>query len=109
LNHIIEIDKISDGMVLADDILNSIGQIVLPAGVVLAEKHKIALKRFKINSVKIIGDDKEIDQESIDKAKNTVLSIMDWKPRNPQEKDLLEAVSLFRAHNKYEADREDNI
>lgn|GEM_PF-2369319 len=108
MNQIIEIDNIVDGMVLADDLVNSIGQIVLPSGSVLNPEHKQSLKRLNIRSVKIVGQKTEIDTEVITAMKAKILDEMDWKPRNDHERDLLEAVSLFRAY-KNETDRENNI
>lgn len=96
-------------MVLADDITNSIGQIILPAGITLGESHRQSLKRFNITTVKIIGEDEDIDSEVLESNRSEVLQRMEWKPRNDQEKDLLEAVTLYIAHNNYEADRENNI
>lgn len=94
-------------MVLADDVINKIGQIVLPSGAILNERHKKSLQRFNISVIKIISEDVQIDREQIQEEKKLLLSFMDWAPRNKNETDLLEAACMFLAQ-KNETNRTHN-
>lgn len=96
-------------MVLAVDAVNSIGQIVMPQGSELQDKHKDILSRFGISSVKVETEEPAIESEHLESMKMKILEEIDWKPRNRNEDDLIEAISLFRINYQNEANTKDHI
>jgi hypothetical protein len=48
--------KVTDGMVLADDLLDKVGHVLLPAGVVLNEKMIHAIAHHDILQISIVVD-----------------------------------------------------
>jgi hypothetical protein len=105
----IDIELIANGMVLAVDAVNSIGQIVLPQGSELQDKHKDILSRFGISSVKVETEESTNDLENLEIMKLKILEEIDWKPRNSNEEDLIEAISIFRINHQNEANTKDHI
>lgn len=88
----ISIDKIEEGNVLAEPILNNFGQTILGAGSVLKKKHKLLLKTWNIETVTIITDEKESLIELSDDIKKIAFEKFSqrftWNPTNNFEKEL---------------------
>lgn len=96
-SRIIPIEKIEDGMILADPILNQFSQVLLPAGTVLSEFHKKILIRWNINYVNIYTTDNEIDieieDELLDQVTKYILDKLLWTPSNDIENDIVYVAS----------------
>ncbi|MDD2650707.1 MAG: hypothetical protein RBS16_04255 [Candidatus Cloacimonadales bacterium] len=52
----ITIDKIEDGMVLAQDVLNPKGQILIKSGVTLDDYYINVLNKFNVDVIMVSGD-----------------------------------------------------
>jgi hypothetical protein len=93
-----QIDIIDDkliGQKLDQAILNKFGQILLPAGLEIAEKHISLLNTWGVKSVQITSDGSaESSKESDEdvqlqvKAKELLRTRLLWKPRNAMENEL---------------------
>lgn len=96
-NRIIPIEKIEDGMILADPILNQFSQILIPAGTVLSDFHKKILIRWNINFVNIYSSEEDleidIDDKVLQEATNYVLNKILWTPSNDLENDIVFVAS----------------
>lgn len=101
LSKIIPIEKVEDGMILADPILNQFSQILIPAGTVLSDFHKKILIRWNIRYVNIyVNDefeDEEIDDEIIRNATQKTLDKLLWTPENEIEDDLVHIAAKHLA------------
>ncbi len=96
-NRIIPIEKIEDGMVLADPILNQFSQVLIPAGTVLSDFHKKILVRWNINFVNVYSSDDdadlEIEDEILQEATSYILNKLLWTPTNDLENDIVFVAS----------------
>jgi len=90
----ITIDKIEEGNVLAEPILNSFGQTILGVGAILKKKHKVLLKTWNIETVTIRTDEKddyvEIPQNIKEIALKKFSSRFNWEPSNSFEQELFD-------------------
>lgn len=92
----IETSAITEGMVLAEAILNKQGQILLPGGSLLKERHILMLKTWGITGVVIQGGDNDSDADSEPEYSEEILALARtrveqhwaWKPRNALENEL---------------------
>ena len=104
MQQIIQIEKIEDGMVLAEPVLNQFSQVLLPSGTILSNFHKNILKKWNINYVFIYRETNEdelgIPQELIDECKELVSSKLLWTPSNPIELDLVKTATTICASKK---------
>ncbi len=93
MSEIIQIENIKDNMILAEPVVSSFGQILIPAGSELYESHKRILKTWNIKVVVIKGKDSdqigEMSEEIIKLARNRFIERINWEPRNAIEKDLI--------------------
>lgn len=100
-SRIIPIEKIEDGMILADPILNQFSQVLIPAGTVLSDFHKKILMRWNIRFVNIYTNDEdveiEVEDEVIETATNYVLNKLLWNPSNEIENDIVYVASKHYA------------
>jgi len=96
-SRIIPIEKIEDGMILADPILNQFSQVLIPAGTVLSDFHKKFLMRWNISYINIYSNeddiDFEIEDELIEQATMYVLNKLLWTPSNEIENDIVYVAS----------------
>lgn len=94
----ISTNEIKQGMIIAEPLINNFGQTLLGAGVVLSEKHKMIFKTWNITGVLIKSNDDDEDQaispELRKKAEERILSKLNWLPKFPVEKDLIEMVII---------------
>ncbi|MCE5305265.1 hypothetical protein LLG34_06160 [bacterium] len=104
MQHIIQIDKVEDGMVLAEPVLNQFSQVLLPSGTILSEFHVNILKKWNINFVFIdvqeSEDNPDIPQELIDSCKELITSKLLWSPTLGIEIDLINITAKICAQNK---------
>jgi hypothetical protein len=88
----IQIEKIEDGMILAEPIVNSYGQALLGAGTKLSHTHVRLLKTWNIRVVAVKSSDGEEEMQLSDEqkaiAEREIMKRMSWMPRNEIEKDL---------------------
>lgn len=92
MSEIISIDEIKNGMVLAEDIRNKYGQLLISAETVLNEKHVRLLKTWGITVISIIDNGKEkvmITEEEKEQEKKELLKEIGWEVDNQFEEDLI--------------------
>ena len=104
MQQIIQIEKIEDGMVLAEPVLNQFSQVLLPSGTILTTFHTKILQKWNINYVFICKETKEdepsIPQELIEECKDLINSKLLWTPSIPIELDLVNIAVTICASNK---------
>jgi len=80
-------------MILAEPVVSSFGQILLPASTELYESHKRILKTWNIKVIMVKSKENdqtgEISEEIIKLARNRLIQRIHWEPRNAIEKDLI--------------------
>lgn len=89
---IINIDKIEDNMVLAEPVINKYKQTLIPSGAILFQRHKLLLKTWNIQTVRIKKDEMEkendLNADLKQLSEQMLTSKMLWMPRIPVEWDL---------------------
>lgn len=110
---IIDIDNLQPGMVLKKSIYNRFGQMILPEGKKLEEKHKRILKTWGVGHISIIDDseysvteESEIDESIKEKAAEQLKRKMLWAPRNSIEENMYR-VALTRMIQKLSRQSDD--
>ncbi|MDY7538900.1 hypothetical protein RGU72_11590 [Undibacterium sp. 5I1] len=64
------LSKITAGRVLAADLLDKQGHVLLPAGVTLSESMLVSIAQHHVQQLSVIADDlPEVDDASVQKAK----------------------------------------
>lgn len=96
---IINTEKITEGMVVAKDVLNSSGFVLIPAGTALTERHKRVLITWDVNNISIVdGKGNEtpnlISEEVREMSLEAIRSKIKWFPNYPIEHDLIESAIL---------------
>ncbi len=93
---IISVNDLTEGMILAEPVVNNFGQILLNSGVILTAQHKRILKTWNIHSISILNDDEPNSTEISDKilalAEESLKKRFDWTPVLDIEKDLFETA-----------------
>lgn len=102
-----QIDNLSAGMTLANDVLDRTGRLLLGAGVELSQKHLIVLRTWGIMEVDIVGvedDDQgshlpaEIMHEQLDAAMATLAPLFrNSDTQHPVMRELLRLAALRKA------------
>ncbi len=98
MSKVVQLDKITTGMVLGAPILNRYGQTLLAAGIVLEEKHLMMFKTWGIKHVTVDGGnsepgtDKVISEDLMNLARAHVEKRLLWNDFLPIEKDLIDAA-----------------
>lgn len=92
MSFIVQVDKISEGMVVSEPVINNFGMILIPSGVIINENHKRLLKMWNIKTVSIKSSTNEEDASIPDEilliATEILQSKMKWRPRNDIETNL---------------------
>lgn len=101
----INADHAVNGMELAAPIKNKFGQIIIPAGIKLEEKHKNVLKTWGIDKLFVLEENELImeakfDETKIEEAKILLSARMKWSAKNNHEKEL-QTVALNHILKKY--------
>lgn len=103
----IEIENVQAGMVLRKSIHNRFGQMILPEGTKLEERHKRVLKTWGVKAVPIAdgfeSDDNEVsevDEKIETSAKDYMNKKMHWTPRNEFEASMYQ-IALKRIIEKF--------
>lgn len=88
--------ELTEGMELAEAVINNFGQTLIPAGTNLSKRHINLLMMWGIESVSIV-DSEETDNDSNEiKLSDETLKFIDeqlskrflWKPENEHEKEI---------------------
>ena len=87
-------ETLEPGMVLAEPVLNRLGQILLSKGSKLSPRHLTVLKTWGISAVVIEGGEIEGKDPSLDEAikKRALARIkrrLFWRPQSPIEKEII--------------------
>jgi hypothetical protein len=86
------ISNVEEGMVLAESLTNSFGQILMPAGTTIKQNHLRVLKTWNIRSIKVKSEENEedivINKELIKLAQAEIAKRLNWLPKIEQEKEL---------------------
>ncbi len=89
---IIEIKNLKEGMVLAVPVKNKFGQLLIPEGTNLEERHKTILLTWGIQSVTINDSDAkeeiQYDEEIIALVKTKLHERFKWEYRNQNEEEI---------------------
>lgn len=94
MSQIKNIDELEIGMILAEPVHNSFGQILLQKGHELNSKSIKVLKTWNVRVVYVhdsntdINIEEELNSEILELAKEKIKSRMEWEPRNDNEIDL---------------------
>lgn len=98
---IVAVDNANEGMILAEPVVNSMGQTLLPSGVELKSSHIRILKTWNVRTLTIKNEDSEeeveVSSELLEIAKESLLRRMKWSPRNAAEQEMLNASALYHA------------
>ncbi|MGK9475327.1 hypothetical protein [Melioribacter sp. OK-6-Me] len=94
MREIVSIEGIEDGMVLAEDVKNKYGHLLIPAETVLSQKHKLLLKTWGITVVSIKSEDEQITftEEEKKTEREELLKQINWTIENEYEEDLINMV-----------------
>ncbi len=88
-------ETLEPGMVLAEPVLNRMGQILLSKGSELSPRHLTVLRTWGISAVVIEGEETEgrdpIVDEAIQKRALTRIKMrLFWHPQSPLEKEIFD-------------------
>ncbi|MDQ1265127.1 MAG: hypothetical protein QG635_277 [Bacteroidota bacterium] len=89
----LSVEDLEEGMELSEPILNSFGQVLIPEGATISERHINVLKTWNIKTVAVKSDEEEVEAEISEELKQLCMSKVQerikWQPRNAHEKDLI--------------------
>ncbi len=78
----LNLDEISPGMILASDVLDRSGRVLLKTGLQVTEKHLTILKQWGITDADILGVDRdEINAKTIESFDKDVLTACETEKR----------------------------
>jgi hypothetical protein len=103
---IINLNEITNGMQLAEPVINNFGQILMTKGTSLAERHIKLLKTWNISRVSIV-DDIETEPQDVtgygediqEMARKILATRLIWIPRNEAEQDLYNMALIHTIKN----------
>jgi hypothetical protein len=102
MSKIITTESLEPGSILAEPVLNSLGQILINSGIELNERHINVLKTWNIQFVNIKFENGETDNELnvnlINKSRELLFGMINWKPRNLVEVEIIELGAIALAH-----------
>jgi hypothetical protein len=87
-------ETLQPGMVLAEPVLNRLGQILMSKGSALSLRHLTVLKTWGISTAVIEGGEAEgndpiLDQAIQDRALARIKTRLFWHPQSPLEKEII--------------------
>lgn len=98
---VIAVDQLTDGMILAEPLMNNFGQTLIPAGTKLFQRHSRILRTWNIRTIAIKSDEseeeREISVELMEISRDKLQKKMKWEPRNKIETDLFNMGLLHLA------------
>lgn len=94
---LINTDTIEDGMVIAKDVLNSNGFVIIPAGMKLTDRHKRVLKTWNVSQLYVVDEDADdnppiITTEIRELCIQSIKQKVRWLPELEIENDLIESI-----------------
>jgi hypothetical protein len=108
----INLEDIEPGMVLADDVKQVSGEILLAAGAVLTERHLQIFKKWGITEADVEGVTKEaavarsleqLDPELLKRVESQVATLFHWNdPKNAFIQELMRLCTLRHLQFKNE-------
>jgi hypothetical protein len=101
MSRLVATAQIAIGMVLDKAIKNKHGQLLIPGGITIEEKHIKLFKTWGISSVYIKGETVDSDYYASNDAQKTewleaLYGAYGWTPRNRNEDDLFEMVMMLK-------------
>jgi len=94
----VSIHDLAIGAILAQPILNSYDDVIIPSGTKIEEHHKSFLEKWGITKIVIEGDpEPEVNPAQLQIAKKQFAERSSWEPRNSIEEDMLNATVKFIA------------
>jgi len=108
---LIDVSQAQAGMVLAADILDMRGRVLIPAGAELKDKHVRALPAWGVSRVEVKGDDVEAaptaEPWAIEAAKAEVEAVFALSNRGHPAIDALLATCTQRAAARIQASKQE--
>lgn len=92
MGRISDIANIIEGDILSEPVLNNFGQVLVPSGAKLTERHINLLRTWNIKTVVIAGEsveEEDFSDELIKAGLEVIAPRMQWSPRNAAERELL--------------------
>lgn len=94
---LINTDNIEDGMVIAKDVLNNNGFVIIPAGMKLSDRHKRVLKTWNVSQLYVVDEDSDdnppiITTEIRELCIQSIKQKVRWLPELEIENDLIESI-----------------
>jgi hypothetical protein len=101
MSKVIALDKAEANLLLAEPIINSIGQTLINSGIALTTKHLSLLRTWNIQYICVIAEEgeeaSEISELQLEQARENLIAEILWLPRNQAEQDIIELGVLSRA------------
>ena len=104
---LIDIECLEPGMVIVKSIINRFGQLILPEGTKIEERHKRVLKTWGVKSLMIVDitdNSNDIEPEPDDRIKTLAEEYLKkkirWTPRNGYEVSMYQ-IALKRTVDKF--------
>lgn len=99
MTSVLTIDQLKEGMEVAIPVKNKVGQILLPANLILENKHIRMLHTWGISTISVVSNldepgNSKYDAGQIENARNELNKRILWKPELPFEEELYE-MGLF--------------
>lgn len=94
---LINTDNIEDGMVIAKDVLNNNGFVIVPAGMKVTDRHKRVLKTWNVSQVYVVDGESDdnppiITTEIRELCIQSIKQKVRWLPELDIEHDLIESI-----------------
>jgi len=99
---LLEIERLIEGMILAEPVLNKMGQVMIAKDITLSHKHINILKMWGIKQVCIKNTENDVaeinDPDLIELAKKDLIIKLGWEIDNPFLEEMIElaAQSKFK-------------
>jgi hypothetical protein len=101
---LIKIDSLIEGMVLAEAVINKLGQVIIAKNTLLTLKQINTLRMWGINQVLIKSLDSEMeiseDLAIIEESKSKIKAELDWKVNNIFTDELIELAAYSIVNRK---------
>lgn len=94
---LINTNSIEEGMVIAKDVLNNNGFVIIPAGMKLTDRHRRVLKTWNVSQLYVVDEEADdnppiITTEIREICIQSIKQKIHWLPELEIENDLIESV-----------------
>lgn len=98
----IPIEELEEGMIIAKDVTNSFGQVMVKSGAKIEKKHIPIFQKWSINGVLIIDESEAefMTTEILTSVRNKINTKMTWKPESKLEIDMYKSAMLVMARGE---------